>query len=70
MSEDRPEELERCTCCTSLFDMDAEGGVAGFIGILPVFFCPTCKAGIMDFADQMRLPVECPHCGKFEDDDE
>jgi len=50
--------------------MDLEGGVEGFIGILPVCFCPTCKAGIFDFAEQMRPAIECPHCGKFIDEDE
>lgn len=63
------EDLTRCTCCTGLFNQETEGGCEGFIGMLPVAFCPTCKAGIMDFADQNRLPVECPHCGKFEDDE-
>lgn len=63
------EELLTCTICSGLFDMDLEGGSEGFIGILPVQFCPTCVTGIMDFADQQRLPFECPHCGKFEDDE-
>jgi len=62
--------LHRCTCCCGNFDMDLEGGVEGFIGILPVCFCPTCKAGIFDFAEQMRPAIECPHCGKFIDEDE
>ena len=58
-----------CTVCDGPFDIELEGGVEGAIGILPVAFCPTCKAGIMDFAEQMKLPVECPHCGKFGDDE-
>lgn len=70
MAEEENESMRRCTCCTGDFDIDAEGGVEGFIGILPVVFCPTCKAGIFDFAEQMKFPTECPHCGKFEDDDE
>ena len=57
------------TICQGDFDLDLEGGVEGDIGILPVAFCPTCKAGIMDFADQCRLPEECPHCGCFADED-
>jgi len=41
-----------CTVCDRPFDIEAEGGRAGDIGILPVAFCPTCSAGIMDFAEQ------------------
>ena len=59
-----------CTICEGEFDLDKEGGVDGYIGILAVAFCPTCKAGVMDFADQCRLPEECPHCGMFPEDDE
>ena len=64
------ESQAECTICSGSFDLDAEGGIEGFIGMLPVAFCPTCKAGIFDFAEQMSLPRECPHCGKFEDDDD
>ena len=49
-----------CTVCDGEFNIDQEGGAEGDIGILPVAFCPTCKAGILDFADQCRLPEECP----------
>lgn len=59
----------RCTICQCQFDLINEGGVIGEIGILPVNFCPTCKAGIMDFADQCRLPQECERCGHFEGDE-
>ena len=41
-----------CTICGCDFDLESEGGVRGYIGILPVAFCPTCKCGILDFADQ------------------
>jgi len=63
-----PEGPDVCTICNGDFDLDAEGGAEGYIGILPVQFCPTCKAGIFDFAEQLRLPWECPRCGYFEDD--
>ena len=42
---------ENCTICEGSFDLDLEGGRRGSIGILPVAFCPTCLAGIMDFAE-------------------
>lgn len=44
-----------CTICDGVFDPETEGGHAGFIGILPVQFCPTCHAGIMDYADQFKI---------------
>jgi len=43
-----------CTICNGPFDMDTEGGILGDIGILPIAFCPTCFAGVMDMADQLR----------------
>ena len=58
-----------CTICDGPFDIEKEGGVEGFIGILQVAFCPTCKAGIFDFAEQLGGPRECPHCGLFDDDE-
>lgn len=60
----------RCSICDCQFDLEAEGGVVGSIGIIPVNFCPTCKAGVMDFAEQMRLPYECPKCGHLEGEDD
>jgi len=45
--------MEQCTICDGPFDLEKEGGITGAIGILPVAFCPTCQAGIYDFADQM-----------------
>lgn len=47
-----------CTICEGGFDLALEGGVEGFIGILPVAFCPTCKAGIFDFVEQHSLPSD------------
>ena len=41
-----------CTICEGPFCYESEGGILGYIGILPVAFCPTCKAGIYDFAEQ------------------
>lgn len=48
-----------CTCslCGGQFGMETEGGVAGYVGILPVQFCPTCWAGIDDFVSQ-----RCQYC--------
>jgi hypothetical protein len=47
-----------CTICEGPFNLETEGGIRGFIGILPVVFCPTCTAGIFDFVEQHSLPEE------------
>ena len=43
-----------CTVCDGPFDIDGEGGIDGYIGILPVAFCPTCYAGIVDMVQQLH----------------
>lgn len=50
--------MSLCTICQGEFDLDAEGGIEGFMGILPVAFCPTCKACVADFGAQMDLSRE------------
>ena len=57
--------LRNCTICSCDFDIEKEGGVEGCIGILPVKFCPTCRAGILDFAEQYLHGIDCPHCGEY-----
>ena len=42
-----------CTACEGEFDLDAEGGTVGDFGILPVAFCPTCLACMVDMVEQM-----------------
>jgi hypothetical protein len=59
------ENLRECTICNGPFDIEAEGGTEGNIGILPVAFCPTCKTGILDFADQQMPGFDCPHCQMY-----
>ena len=44
-------EEHKCTVCSCEFT-DEEGGVIGYIGILPVAFCPTCYSGIYDMVSQ------------------
>ena len=44
--------MDQCSICNGDFDLDTEGGVEGYIGILPVQFCPTCYAGIFDLVQQ------------------
>jgi hypothetical protein len=42
----------QCNVCQCDFT-DDEGGVQGYLGILPVAFCPTCFAGICDMVEQL-----------------
>lgn len=35
-----------CTVCSCEFDIEIEGGVDGYLGILPVCFCPMCFSGL------------------------
>lgn len=57
--------LRECSICGGPFDLDTEGGTEGCIGILPVAFCPTCRVGILDFAEQQQPGFDCPHCGEY-----
>lgn len=56
----------KCKICDSEFNMETEGGVEGYIGLVPVSFCPTCLAGIFDMTDRKTFCdyVSCSFCGK------
>jgi hypothetical protein len=41
-----------CSICQCEFT-DDEGGIQGYIGIIPASFCPTCFAGICDMVEQL-----------------
>ena len=41
-----------CSVCEIDFS-DDEGGMLGYIGIIPVAFCPTCYSGICDMVEQL-----------------
>ena len=43
----------QCNVCQCDFT-DDEGGVQGYVGILPVAFCPTCCAGLCDMVEQLN----------------
>jgi hypothetical protein len=43
-----------CSVCRGDFDLDSEGGISGYLGILPVYFCPTCLSGITDLVNQLN----------------
>ena len=43
-----------CTLCHQQFCIDDDKeGVHGFIGALPIAFCPQCKNGLMDMSKQI-----------------
>ena len=42
----------QCNVCQCDFT-DDEGGIQGYIGIIPVAFCPTCYSGICDMVEQL-----------------
>ena len=46
------EENHKCSVCSCDFT-DDEGGINGYIGILPASFCPTCLSGIIDMVEQL-----------------
>jgi len=58
----RVEPDDKCNICSCEFDIESEGGVKGFIGIIPFSLCPMCYSGLMDMYDQL--------CGDLDDDDE
>jgi len=57
-----PEDIEVCSICSSNFDPQAEGGIVGFFGILPVQFCLWCYNAMCDMVQQ-----NCLHCCEDED---
>jgi hypothetical protein len=45
-------EHHTCSICQCDYT-DDEGGIQGYIGILPASFCPTCLSGIIDMVEQL-----------------
>lgn len=50
---DEVSEIE-CSLCNCEFDLDAEGGICGHLGILPVALCPFCLSGLDDLFTQLH----------------
>lgn len=51
-----------CNICQCEFDIESEGGVQGYLGIIPFSLCPMCYSGLMDMYDQLN--------GEGDDDDQ
>jgi len=45
-------EHHTCSICCCNYT-DDEGGIQGYIGILPTSFCPTCLSGVIDMVEQL-----------------
>lgn len=55
----------QCNICRCEFDIDAEGGVEGALGVIPFSLCPMCYSGLMDMYDQLSGDFE-----EYDDDAE
>lgn len=69
----RLEPNDTCNICSCEFDIASEGGVQGYIGILPFSLCPMCFSGLMDMFDQLSGDLEeydNESGQEMEDDDE
>ena len=47
-----------CNTCRVVFNLDDEGGVEAWFGMIPVVFCPSCYACLVDMADQINAARE------------
>jgi hypothetical protein len=62
---EHPEEGEvTCNICSCEFDIDSEGGIVGYLGILPVAMCPMCFSGLDMFFTELH------GCGEHEDNED
>lgn len=43
---------KKCTICETKVDIDKQGGLRGFFGIVPVVFCDFCLNCVLDLAEQ------------------
>jgi len=67
----RLEPDSKCNICTCEFDIETEGGIQGYLGILPFSLCPMCFSGLMDMYDQLNGDLDEYESGQeMEDDDE
>lgn len=67
----RLEPDNKCNICHCDFDIETEGGIQGYLGILPFSLCPMCFSGLMDMYDQLNGDLDEYESGQeMEDDDE
>jgi len=58
-----------CSVCHCEFDIELEGGIDGYLGVLPVAFCAMCYSGLDEFFTHMHGCHDDEHEG-YEDHDE
>lgn len=54
-----------CSLCSCEFDIELEGGVNGYIGVISVTFCPMCHSGL----DMLYTELHGCHEEDDEEDD-
>lgn len=42
-------DKNECSICEDEFDPESEGGIEGYLGMIPFALCPTCLAGLANF---------------------
>ena len=47
-------EYSKCSICDCKFSEEEGGLQGGVIGMIAVYFCPTCFSGLLDMADYFR----------------
>tara|TARA_R100000808_G_scaffold24721_1_gene57862 strand:+ start:6373 stop:6591 length:219 start_codon:yes stop_codon:yes gene_type:complete len=52
--KEKETEYFNCSLCNCKFSEEEGGLIKGLIGIMLVFFCPTCFSGLLDMADYFR----------------
>jgi len=67
--KDRSHNELVCSVCHCEFDIELEGGIDGYLGILPVAFCAMCYSGMDEFFTQLHGCYDDEHEG-YEDHDE
>ena len=50
--------VDTCKICECEFDIELEGGIQGYIGIIPFSLCPMCYSGLMDMYEQLSGDYE------------
>jgi len=51
-----------CSICKCEFNIEEEGGTAGYFGMILVYFCPFCLSSIVDMVEHLK--------GNYEEEEE
>jgi hypothetical protein len=61
------EEQRKCTICHTDYDSEEEGGIEGYLGIIPVSFCSSCFTGVVSMVEEVA-GVSLDDIEPFEDE--